>query len=122
MRRRSLTLLVFSLAALAGCQTPPDDELRRVHEDVHLVADATTIQALVPQDATIESLLRQQEVTPEVAASVVEAVRGVFNPRHLRADRSYWVTRKLDGLFREFRYQIDADKLLRVVFRNNEES
>lgn len=120
MRRRSLTLLVFSLAALAGCQTAPDDELRRVHEDVHLVADATTIRALVPQNATIESLLRQQQVTPEIAASVVEAVRGVFNPRHLRVDQSYWVTRQLDGLFREFRYQIDADKLLRVVFRNEE--
>ena len=48
---------------------------------------------------------------------MVEAVRAVFNPRDLRADRQYSITRGLDGLFREFRYDIDADNLLRVVFR-----
>lgn len=101
-----------------ACQSASDDEARRVREDLRLVADVVTTQANVPRNATFESLLRQQQVAPEVAASVVDAIRGVFNPRHLRADQNYWVMRTLDGLFREFRYQIDADNLLRVVFRD----
>jgi murein DD-endopeptidase MepM/ murein hydrolase activator NlpD len=42
----------------------------------------------------------------------------VFNPRDLKADRQYSITRGLDGLFREFRLDIDADNLLRVVFHH----
>jgi hypothetical protein len=41
----------------------------------------------------------------------------VFNPRQLRADQPYQLSRSLDGLFREFRYEIDASKFLRVVRR-----
>ncbi len=117
MRLRALALLVFGLVPALGCQSAVEDDARRISEDVRLVADAITTQAVVPRNATFESLLRQQQVRPEMAASVVDAVRGVFNPRHLRADRAYWVTHTLDGLFREFRYQINADELLRVVLR-----
>jgi len=88
-----------------------------MREDIRLVSEAVTTQAVVPRNATFESLLRQQQVGPEMAASVVDAVRGVFNPRHLKADQSYWVTHTIDGLFREFRYQINPDELLRVVFQ-----
>ena len=35
----------------------------------------------------------------------------------MRADQPYRITRTLDGLLREFEYQIDADRLLRVVLR-----
>lgn len=120
MSFRSLRLLVIGLLPLmAACQSAPDDDARRVHEDLRLGADLTTVQAIVPRNATFESLLRQQQMAPETAASVVEAIRGVFDPRHLKADQSFWVTRTLDGLFSEFRYQIDGDRLLRVVFRDD---
>lgn len=82
--------------------------------DVHLVADATTFEALVPRNATLETLLRQQ-LPADLSKAIVGAVADVFNPRQLRADRVYQITRGLDGLFREFRYYIDADRLLRVV-------
>ena len=101
---------------LVSCQSADD---RTTPRDLLLAADSTTIQALVPENATIESLLRQQHVPAEVSASVVEAIRGVFNPRGLRADQTYWVTRRLDGIFREFRYQIDPDTLLRAVFKDD---
>lgn len=83
---------------------------------MHLAPDATTFESVVPRNATLESLLRQQ-LPEELSRSIVSAVTSVFNPRELRADRVYQITRGLDGLFREFRYQIDADRLLRVVFR-----
>lgn len=119
MNKRCFALVaVLGLLPIVGCQSA-DDEGRRIREDVRLLVDATTIQAVVPRNATFESLLRQQQLAPELAASVVEAVRGVFNPRELQANQNYWVTRTLDGLFREFRYQINADELLRVVFRED---
>jgi hypothetical protein len=67
-----------------------------------------TFEGLVPQNATLESLLRQQ-LPADLTRSVVDAVAGVFNPRDLRAEQAYQITRGLDGLFREFRYAIDAD-------------
>jgi hypothetical protein len=83
-----------------------------------LVPDWTQAESIVPRNATLESLLRQENVPADLTTSLVDAVRGVFNPRDLRANQTYWVRRGLDGLFREFRYQINADELLRVVFRD----
>jgi murein DD-endopeptidase MepM/ murein hydrolase activator NlpD len=112
-----LAAATLMLLPLVACQAADQEQSRMSRADVRLLAEATTVQSVVPRNATIESLLRQQQLTPELAASVVDAVGGVFNPRELRANQTYWVTRTLDGLFREFRYQINADELLRVVFR-----
>lgn len=120
MPRRFLRLFVLAVIPLIACQSAPDDEAGHARQDLRLRSDFTTAQALVPRNATFESLLRQQQMTPEVARSIVDAIGGVFNPRHLQADQSYWVMRTLDGLVREFRYQIDGDRLLRVVFRRDD--
>jgi murein DD-endopeptidase MepM/ murein hydrolase activator NlpD len=121
MRVRPYHCLVFALAASVGCQSPADNDVRRLHDDIRLMVEAITTQSSVPQNATFAGLLRQQQLAPEMADSVVEAVRAVFDPRRLRADQTYWVTRTLDGLFREFRYQINADELLRVALRPDAE-
>jgi murein DD-endopeptidase MepM/ murein hydrolase activator NlpD len=103
---------------LAACQTSADRSVTTTRGDVRLAAETTTVESLVPRNATLESLLRQEQLPADLTSSVVSAVRGVFNPRDLRAEQTYWISRGLDGLFREFRYEIDADKLLRVVFRS----
>jgi murein DD-endopeptidase MepM/ murein hydrolase activator NlpD len=108
---------LFAAFLLVSCQTTDDQSA--VGRDLVLPPDGTTVQALVPQNATIESLLRQQQVPADMTSSLVEAIAGVFNPRDLRANQTYWVTRTIDGIFREFRYQVDADRLLRVVFKND---
>ena len=41
--------------------------------------------------------------------------RAVFDPRQIRADRPYRLVRSLDGLLREFEYQIDTDRFLRII-------
>jgi murein DD-endopeptidase MepM/ murein hydrolase activator NlpD len=79
-----------------------------------LPIDGQSIDARVPPNATFETLLRRQNLPAETTMALVQAVAGVFDPRNLRADQHYRVTRTLDGIFREFRYQIDADRLLRV--------
>ncbi len=109
-------LLAAAAVFAAACQTPREPS-PVVRADVRLGPDGTTIEAVVPPNATLESLFRQEQVSDELSASILQAVRGVFNPRHLRADQVYRITRTVDGLFREFRYEIDADNVLRVAVR-----
>jgi murein DD-endopeptidase MepM/ murein hydrolase activator NlpD len=59
-------------------------------------------------------------VSADVTAAVIGAVRQVFNPRDLRANQLYRVTRTLDGAFRRFQYDIDADRFLSVVSRTSD--
>ena len=98
-----------------ACQPSGDMPVRGGGRDIALQRDADTIEARVPRDATLESLFRQNNLPADLTAALVEALSGVFNPRDLRANQSYWLTRSLEGLFREFRYEIDTDRLLRVV-------
>ncbi len=85
--------------------------------DVLLPREADTVADVVPRDATFESLLRKNGVDGGTAMAVVDAVKNVFNPRQLKAAQPYQLTRTLDGLFREFRYEIDGARFLRVVRR-----
>jgi murein DD-endopeptidase MepM/ murein hydrolase activator NlpD len=116
-RFRVLHLLLIA-GALASCQQSSDRENRHQHHDIPLGVDENVLEAVVPPDATLDSLLRQQ-LPSDLSSSIVNAVRGVFDPRELQPDRSYRITRSLNGLFREFRYQIDADRFLRVVFHDD---
>lgn len=118
MRLRTIGLLVCGAGAVAvylvwrsaaaGVPVPP------LRADILLGRDGPSVEARVPRNATLETLLRQQNLSVELTASLVDAVRSVFNPKDLRANQVFRVTRTMDGLFREFRYQIDADRLLRV--------
>ena len=101
-------LLTGACARSAGSSA---DEASR---DIPLPVDGQWIDGKVPRNATLEMLLRRQELSADTTGSLVEAVRAVFNPRDLRADQNYRILKTLDGIVREFRYQIDADRLLRV--------
>lgn len=85
--------------------------------DVALPREQQTVAAVVPENATFESLLRANQIDSQTTTAVVGALSGVFNPRQLRADQPYQLSRTLDGLFREFRYEIDASRFLRVARR-----
>ena len=69
----------------------------------------------MPRDATLDGLLRATHLQGQLVAGTVDAVRGVFDPRRIRAGRPYRLVLTLDGLLREFEYQIDADRFLRIV-------
>lgn len=68
----------------------------------------------MPSRATLDSLLRDNHLQGSLVARAVDAAREVFNPRQLRAGQSYRLVRTVDGLLREFEYQIDADRFLRI--------
>ena len=108
-----LHVVFMSLVLAASCARPEPPD--RIATDIVLGRESTTVEERVPANATIESLFRKFNLSPELTMTAIDAVRGVFNPRDLRANQSYQLTRTLDGIFREFRYMIDADRLLRVV-------
>ena len=49
--------------------------------DITLPSDGDTIEGHVPAHATLVGLLQQQHVAADLAVSLADAVRGVFNPR-----------------------------------------
>jgi murein DD-endopeptidase MepM/ murein hydrolase activator NlpD len=114
--RPGLTILIVAAAA-CGVPAPPSSQTVAPPVDVLLAREVEAVEGLVPHNATLETILRQHQYSAEFTAALVSAMRGVFNPRELRAEQAYRLTRSLDGLFREFRYQIDTDRLLRVVAR-----
>jgi murein DD-endopeptidase MepM/ murein hydrolase activator NlpD len=112
-KRWSVFLLGGALS-VASCAAP-EPARRSARPDVYLPRETEIIEQFVPRNATLDSLLRNSQVRDELVSRAVEAARGVFNPKHLRAGRPYRLVLSLDGLIREFEYQIDADRFLRII-------
>ncbi len=102
---------------LVSC-TAPQPARPAPAADVHLPRETETIESTVPRHATLDGLLRAHQLQESLVIEAVSVARGVFDPRHLRADRPYRLVRSLDGFLREFEYQIDADRFLRIVNRD----
>ena len=111
LARFTAAAVVSALALACSAQPSADPPVAR---DIVLPMDGHSIDAKVPANATLESLMSSHGLPAETVPSLVTAMSGVFNPRGLRANQEYRVTRTLDGILREFRYQIDPDRLLRV--------
>jgi murein DD-endopeptidase MepM/ murein hydrolase activator NlpD len=114
---KAWVVLVVAALGLGGCARAGEEPVRRrpLAADVYLPRDTETIQADVPRNATLDSLLRGTRLREELVTAVVASARGVFDPRQIRAGRPYRLVLSLDGLLREFEYQIDADKFLRII-------
>jgi murein DD-endopeptidase MepM/ murein hydrolase activator NlpD len=108
---------VFMPGLAAACGATVDATRVGHRVDLALPKDTATVEARVPPRATLAGLLVASHLSADLAAEVVAAVHDVFDPRGLRTDRSYRLTRGLDGSFRAFEYDIDADRLLSVASR-----
>jgi hypothetical protein len=87
--------------------------------DVVLRAENAVIESRVPRNATLDSILRQHQLSADLVNAAVQSARSVFNPRQLRADRPYRLVLSLDGFLREFEYEIDTDRFLRIINRDS---
>src|SRR5215218_6193159 len=105
------------LMAASACSAPPPAAPHRAVSDVVLRAENAVIESRVPRNATLDSLLRQHRLSADLVNAAVRSARSVFNPRQLRADRSYRLVLSLDGFLREFEYEIDTDRFLRIINR-----
>ena len=107
-------LVVVGASAAACSRSEPRTPLRAVTE-VLVKAEAAVIEARVPPHATLDSLLRQYQISTDLVDAAVRSAGSVFNPRKLRADRPYRLVLSFDGFLREFQYEIDTDRFLRIV-------
>ena len=98
-----------------SCARPEPSARRSPRPDVLLPRETETIKSFVPRNATLDGLLRDSSLRDHLVIEAVEAARAVFDPRQIRAGRPYRLVRSLDGLLREFEYQIDTDRFLRIV-------
>ncbi|HVD90769.1 MAG TPA: M23 family metallopeptidase [Vicinamibacterales bacterium] len=124
---RAWRFLLAGSLLLASCVRFQEPERRRLAADVHPTAadvylprETETIESTVPRHATLDSLLRAHHLQEPLVAEAVAVARDVFDPRHLRADQPYRLVRSVDGLLREFEYEIDADRFLRIISRDRE--
>jgi len=119
LRAAGLVCLVSTgLLWSAACGRSTPEPRAAAGRDIVLSVDGQSVDGKVPPDATFETLLKGHNLPAETVVGLLKAVTTVFDPRQLRAYQHYRVTRTLEGVFREFRYQIDADRLLRVSGTN----
>lgn len=115
--KRTLPLALSAVVALTGCSTQPTPQASATTLAAVQVQEQATrlIEARVPRNATLASLLRAHQVSDDIVNHFVESAKKSFDLRRIRADRPYRLQVSLDGAIREFTYQIDADKFLKVV-------
>ncbi|HET7697205.1 MAG TPA: M23 family metallopeptidase [Vicinamibacterales bacterium] len=108
-------VLVGGALALASCARPDPVRAPIARGDIQLPREFERIDALMPRHATLDSLLRAHHISEDLVTDAVAAARAVFDPRRMRAGRPYRIEVTLDGLLREFIYEIDTDRFLRIV-------
>jgi murein DD-endopeptidase MepM/ murein hydrolase activator NlpD len=119
MGRRVVFLLAGVLLVAACRQDTAAPPPRLPHlSDVYLKPETVIVEATVPRNATLGGLLREQMLAEPFVVAAIEAARAVFNPRQLHSDRPYRLVRSVDGMLREFEYQIDTDRFLRIIARD----
>ena len=90
---------------------PPQSPAR----DITLVADTTIVSARVAAGATLASILRTHDIVASDVAALVQRAASVFDLRKVRAHQPYVLVKTPEGVLRRLEYEIDRDRLLRVV-------
>jgi murein DD-endopeptidase MepM/ murein hydrolase activator NlpD len=84
-------------------------------DDIALPRDATLVRGVVPQNTTLDTMLREHGLAGDVVQSVIQAARTTFDPRRLKSLQPFAIERTRDGALSFFEYEIDADSFLRVT-------
>lgn len=111
-------LFVSALGAgAAGCRGGGDVQpgSRARLADIRLDRETERLVAEVPRNGTLQSILSTHRIRPEQGTALLDAIKGVFDLRGLKAHHPYEMELTLDGFLREFRYQIDRDRFLHVL-------
>jgi murein DD-endopeptidase MepM/ murein hydrolase activator NlpD len=104
--------LVPGLVACRGDEAPPSGIAAT--RDVFLKSDTEEIRGTVPRNGTLAGLFRSY-LPADRAELAVQLIAKSMDPRRLRAEQPFTLTRTLDGWLRGFDYEIDADHYLRVA-------
>ena len=72
------------------------------------------VEGIVPNRATLASILYDHGLDRNQAARVIEAVRLVFDPRRMRVGNAYRLELGRDGALRSFDYEVDNEWFVQV--------
>jgi murein DD-endopeptidase MepM/ murein hydrolase activator NlpD len=114
MLPKAVVATVLTAGLVAGAAACTSRAAGPEGRDILLPRENDTVTGVVPANSTFDTLLHKENLDDATARDVVSAIAPAFNPRSLKASQPYWVIRTLDGQFREFRYEIDTTKYLRV--------
>src|SRR5829696_5259164 len=120
MRTSSRRLKAIGAAAIfataAACDLEPAEAPGAPSRlaDIVLASDSQVLRALVPQRATIASLLTSHQLFAHEVVALVSSIGQKFDLRRFRAGQPYRIDRFFDGTVREFEYEIDQDRRLLV--------
>jgi murein DD-endopeptidase MepM/ murein hydrolase activator NlpD len=98
-------------ASCARDEAPPAS--KTAQSDRRLQPDTEIIKGTVPRNSTLAELFRAY-LPDDHAAHAVQIIAGSMDPRKLRAEQPFTLTRSLDGWLRGFDYEVDPDHYLRV--------
>lgn len=82
--------------------------------DIALPLETTVVSARVRAGWTLASMLRAHDVAVSDAAAILAHAASVFDLRRVRANQPYRLETTHTGAVREFEYEIDGDRFLRV--------
>jgi murein DD-endopeptidase MepM/ murein hydrolase activator NlpD len=114
LRRVGVCALLLAGLLASACareEAPPASVSAGTDRLLH--PDTETIKGIVPRNSTLADLLRAH-LPEEQAARAVDVIAKSMDPRKLRAEQPFTLTRTLDGFLRAFDYEVDADHYLRV--------
>ena len=97
----------------------PADAGRR--QDIPLQTEVRTLVSRVARGATLSSLLHAHQVAEQEISTLIARAGSVFDVRALRTDRPYRIVQALGGAIRSFEYEIDNDRVLKVVRNESDE-
>ena len=114
---RILLLLTLTIGLAAGaCRATP--EVRQApgspRGDIALAPEMRAVSARVASGATLATILRAHQVVASEAADIVAKASAVFDLRKVRVNQPYRLTQTMSGAVRDFEYEIDGDRLLRI--------
>ena len=122
MMRRQLPGCVLGLGVfLAACAREAPAPVMDRRPDIELKRETVTVEARVPRSATLDGLLRQGQLSTDMVQAAMMRLVACSIRADLRTDRPYRLVRTIDGLLREFEYQIDADRFLRIISHKREQ-
>jgi murein DD-endopeptidase MepM/ murein hydrolase activator NlpD len=98
-------------ASCAREEAPP--AFTSAQADRLLPPDTEVITGTIPRNGTLAELFRAY-LPVEHAEHAVQVIASKMDPRKLRAEQPFTLTRSLDGFLRAFHYEVDDDHYLRV--------
>jgi murein DD-endopeptidase MepM/ murein hydrolase activator NlpD len=108
---RALVLAGLLAASCAREEAPPSFASAAADRVLH--PDTEVIKGTIPRNGTLAELFRAHLPAAQ-AEHAVAVIAQSMDPRRLRAERPFTLTRTLDGFLRAFDYEVDADHYLRV--------